>query len=162
MPTAKMPKPANHYQRTRCGIEFDPAEKRTKENMKDECDINRIMAKFQKTGLLTHVSNHAPKYGNAMSVEEYENAKFVVAMTNSMYEELPSSIRKDFNGPEEFLEFVSDPENNDQMREMGLVPDEPQNDSEKPTSASPTKDKSAGENSADAESGENKGEPGHD
>jgi len=92
----------------------------TKQSFKDECDINNIMAKFQKTGALTHYMRHAPEYGDATQVE-YADALNVVANANTMFEELPSSIRKKFdNDPAKFLEFVQDEKNESEMEELGL------------------------------------------
>ena len=41
----------------------------TKQSFKDECDINKIMAKFQKTGAIEHYAKHAPSYGDAFVSE---------------------------------------------------------------------------------------------
>lgn len=105
-----------------------------KQSFKDECDINKIMAKFQRTGLIDHYAAHAPTYGDATPVE-YLDALQVIATANEMFAELPSSARKRFhNNPEEFLEFVQNPENLDECRKLGLAPylsdnkpDKPQN-----------------------------------
>lgn len=118
------PKPLNHFERNRSLIMFDPDEDRTKQEHKKECDINHIMAKFQKTGLLNHVSKYAPRYGDMPSAEELEHAKFQIAEANSMFQELPSSIRKRFSGPEEYLNFVTDKKNRKELQEMGLLPKE--------------------------------------
>ena len=46
----------------------------------------------------------------------------IVATANSMFQDLPSSIRNQFqNDPGQFLDFVQDPENLEEMREMGLA-----------------------------------------
>ena len=92
----------------------------TKQSFKDECNINKIMAKFQTTGALNHYAKHAPTYGDTTGVD-YHDALNLVANANTMFEELPSSIRKRFdNDPEQFLKFVEDPKNADEMIELGL------------------------------------------
>jgi len=90
---------------------------RTKQEFKAECDINSILKKFRTTGALTHVQQHGPQYGIA-SGEEYADAMRVVATANTMYEELPSHIRKEFSGPEQFLDFVQDESKQDEVRAM--------------------------------------------
>ena len=50
-------------------IKFDKSTAMTKQSFKDECDINKIMAKFQKTGALNHYAKHAPQYGDASGIE---------------------------------------------------------------------------------------------
>lgn len=93
-----------------------------KQSFKDECDINKIMAKFQRTGIINHYANHAPEYGDATPIE-YLDALQTVAKANEMFADLPSSVRKRFsNSPEEFLEFVQNPENLEECRKMGLAP----------------------------------------
>lgn len=93
----------------------------TKQSFKDECDINKIMEKFQKTGVLNHYASHAPTYGDASPVE-YLDALLVISTANEMFADLPASVRKRFNNnPEEFLEFAQDPKNVKQMRELGLA-----------------------------------------
>ncbi|AXL14761.1 internal scaffolding protein [Microviridae sp.] len=101
-------------------ITFDPKESITKQSFKDECDINKIMAKFQKTGAMTHFAKHAPQYGDATPCE-YQDALNVVANANTMFEELPATIRDKFeNDPKQFLDFVQDEKNADEMVELGL------------------------------------------
>lgn len=36
----------------------------TKSEFKNECDINLIVKRFDKTGLITHVSNMSPIFGD--------------------------------------------------------------------------------------------------
>ncbi len=107
--------------KNRVRISF-PDKGRAKQSMADECDINNIMARYQTTGALTHVRDHAGDYGFASSID-FTEAMQIVAKGNSMFEELPSSIRSKFkNDPARFLEFVQDEGNEDEMRELGLLP----------------------------------------
>ncbi len=95
---------------------------RTKQQFKDECDINNILSKYQKSGAVTHVNKHAAEYGFATS-EDFTSAMFLVTDAQAMFNELPSSLRTKFkNDPAEFLEFVQDPENADELVELGLAP----------------------------------------
>jgi len=96
-------------------------ESRTKQAMKDECDVNKIMEKFQRTGAVSHFSKHAPQYGMANSMQLAE-ALNIVTEARSMFAELPSSLRTRFNGdPGEFLDFVQDPANAAEMVDLGLA-----------------------------------------
>lgn len=99
----------------------DPEQSGAKQQMKEECDINNIMSRFQKTGMINHVNNHSPQYGFATSID-YREAVELVRKAEKMFADLPSSARNKFdNSPEAFLEFASNPENIEQMREMGLA-----------------------------------------
>lgn len=96
-------------------------ENRTKQAHKDDCDINLIMARFIKTGVMDHVRDHGPQYGFASS-DDFRESMEIVAKANSMFEDLPSQIRNQFNNDAgAFLDFVQNPENIDEMREMGLA-----------------------------------------
>ena len=100
---------------------FDPDLGRTKQSFKDECNINKIMARFQKTGAIDHYMTYSPQYGDTTACGLHE-AMNIVANAETMFEELPSSLRKKFhNDPAEFLEFVQDEKNLEEMRELGLA-----------------------------------------
>lgn len=98
----------------------------TKQSFREECQIKNIMKKYEKTGIITHVKNHGARYGDFSSHDDYLTALTSVISAQKMFDELPSAVRKKFkNKPEEFLEFVQDPDNLDEMREMGLAPEAP-------------------------------------
>jgi len=111
--------------RKRVRISF-PKNGRTKQSFKDECDINLIMAKYQKTGAITHVNKYGANYEFATSIDFTEAMQLVVT-AQEMFNGLPSSIRTRFeNDPAEFLDFVQDANNVPEMRKMGLIaPEEP-------------------------------------
>jgi len=94
---------------------------RTKQAMRDECDINKIMARYIKTGLIDHLGKHGEEYGFASSVSFHE-AMNVVTKAEQMFEDLPADTRKRFEGdPGKFLDFVQDPENQEEMIALGLA-----------------------------------------
>ena len=102
-------------------IVFNEDRNSAKQSFRDECDINKIMARFQKTGILDHYTKHAPEYQDIPAIE-YLDALNIVATAETMFEELPSEARKRFeNSPDKFLDFVQDPENLAEMRKMGLA-----------------------------------------
>lgn len=103
----------------------------TKQSFKDECDINMIMKKYQKTGAITHLNNRGGEYGFADAID-FREALEVVNRAQDLFDALPSSIRKMCNhDPGEFLEFVQDPKNAEELVKLGLatkrdgVPGEP-------------------------------------
>lgn len=94
---------------------------RTKQSFAAECDINNIMSKFQKTGAIQHLSRYAPQYGE-ISSRDFKESMDIVTAANSMFADLPSSLRERFaNDPSKFLEFVGDRRNVDEMIELGLA-----------------------------------------
>lgn len=107
---------------------------RTQQSFKDETNINNIMAKYQKTGLLDHINEHGASYGDQPSADDYHEAMNRVASTKSMFEELPSSTREQFdNDPSKFLEYVSDEEKREALLNTGNInPEDLEDDPEKP------------------------------
>ncbi len=122
-----------------------PSPGRTKQSMAAECDINNIMAKYDKTGLLDFVNEHQPNYGDCVGVD-FANALGTVARARDMFAQLPGQVRQDFNNdPEEFFDFVNDPENHDEAVEMGLIVEEPTGQTRKDPEPSKATEKSPGE-----------------
>lgn len=102
-------------------LEFNPELDRTQQEFADECDINSIMARYQKTGLLDFVNQHQPQYGDATGLEYLDMQNQIVAAKN-MFADLPAKIRDRFaNDPAKFLDFFNDPENIEEATKMGLV-----------------------------------------
>lgn len=93
----------------------------TKQSFKKECDINNIMAKHAKTGLINHVNQFDGKYGDATSID-YHEAMNIVTSSQQMFEALPAETRNRFaNDPAQFLDFVQNPDNAQEMVSMGLA-----------------------------------------
>lgn len=102
------------------------ADGRTKQSFKAECDINNIMARYLKTGVLEHVRQNVGQYLDVTGAD-FQAAQELVAGAHSMFHSLPSAIRTKFdNDPAEFLEFMENPRNAEEARELGLLPPLPE------------------------------------
>lgn len=130
----KHPKPRNHFHRESVPIHFAD-NGRTEQKHKHECDINHIMAKYHKTGILEHANRHAGTYADYVGYD-FQEAQFQQARAITMYEELPSLLRKKFDGPGDFLNYATDEANADEMRELGLLPPISNGDEPEPPAAS--------------------------
>ena len=83
--------------------------------------MNYILKDYQRTGMIRHAKQNEGKYDD-FSVQDFQDAMFIVSEANSMFEELPSSLRKRFNNnTNQFLEFVQNPANKDEMHKMGIL-----------------------------------------
>lgn len=101
----------------------DPS--RTKQSFKAECDINTIIARFLRTGILDYAEKHEAQYGDATGVD-FTQAMQTVAKAQSMFNDLPSALRNRFkNEPALFLDFIHDDKNRDEARKLGLLKPEP-------------------------------------
>lgn len=98
-----------------------PGEGRAKQSFKEECDINHIMARYQRTGVLDFAARREPQYGDCTGLE-FQAGMELVAKAKAMFEELPSSLRARFeNEPARFLDFVNNPRNREEAQELGLL-----------------------------------------
>lgn len=97
----------------------------TKQEFMDECDINSIMSRYQRTGAINHYAKWSPSYGE-FSPCDYQEAQNLVLRAQKMFAELPSSIRNLTQSPEGFLAFIQNPDNGPKLVELGLVPSPPQ------------------------------------
>jgi len=110
------------YDRTRTQTPI-VGESLTSQAHKDECDINRIMLKWAKTGTIEHRNTFEGQYGDFTDAPgDYHEAMTHVVQANEMFESLPATIRRRFgNDPGAFLDFVQDPSNVESMIDMGLA-----------------------------------------
>lgn len=105
----------------RSQIDFPEGEGLAKQSFQAECDINNIMAKYQRTGVIDHYAAESPRYGYATS-QDFREAMQLVIEAERLFNGLPSQVRRKFaNDPAEFLEFVQNPENRDEMAVLGLL-----------------------------------------
>jgi len=109
---------------------------KTMQSFGPDCDVNRIMARYQVTGAIEHFAKNQPQYGDIPAMD-FREAMTAITTANSLFAELPSEIRKQFdNDPSEFLEFVQDPANEAEMIAMGLREAKPHEAAEIPLSRS--------------------------
>jgi len=102
-------------------VEFDPEGPRAKQSFKDECDINVIMKKYRTSGLISHVSKNAGRFADVSEIGSYQDAIHRVRGARKFFLGLPASLREEFkNDAAIFLDFVSDPSNEKEIRRLGL------------------------------------------
>lgn len=96
-------------------------EGRTKQSFKAECDINNIMARYQRTGVLDFVAKHQGRYADVTGLE-FQSAQDLIVGAKEMFMDLPSKVRSRFqNDAGQFLEFMSDPQNTEEAIKLGLA-----------------------------------------
>ncbi|AXH75961.1 MAG: internal scaffolding protein [Microviridae sp.] len=134
--------------------QFNPPPKRkigpftdglTKQSFKDECDINSIVKKALRNGMLPE-GNVNPIYGDFADVKDYQEGLNVILKADAQFNSLPAHVRSKFqNDPAQFLEFANNPANGKEMVELGLAkqvdgPFPPLKDAKKAVSETPKKD----------------------
>lgn len=93
----------------------------TKQSLKDNQDVNKIIKRYEKTGVLGDLMKFEGQFGEVDSIS-YHEAMNLVANANSEFEKVPSAIRAKFhNDPGEFIDYATNPENQEQMIKWGLA-----------------------------------------
>lgn len=91
------------------------------QHFKDECDINWIMDRYTKTGLLPE---NRPDffYGDVSDGLTYQEALDFLNTAQGDFDSLPAKLRKRFdNDPGQLLDFLADPANKEEAIRLGLV-----------------------------------------
>lgn len=93
----------------------------TQGQFKDECDIKRIVGRYQRTGVLPQFKPGG-RYGDFSEVGDYMEALGRVELARAAFASLSSDVRKRFrNDPGELVAFLQDPANRDEAVKLGLV-----------------------------------------
>jgi len=112
---------APYQTKKQVALSFPDNSPHTRQEYKDECDINNIMLQYQVTGEFFHLNETAPQYMDCTG-DDFRAAMDYVAGAFSMFEELPSKIRTQFdNDPAAFLDFCSHEKNRPELAAMGLL-----------------------------------------
>lgn len=100
----------------------------TRQEFKDECDLGMTIKRFAKTpdGMraLANAQGFAETahFDDVTALGDFRHVNDVILAAKGKFMALPAIVRKRFsNDPAEFLDFVTNPENLDECRKMGLA-----------------------------------------
>lgn len=113
--------PSAYSPKIKSALYFNPADDRTKQSFKDECDINVILQRYAATGQITHINERAPMWGDAPALD-FAGAMALVVKAREEFAALPANVRDRFNNnPQELLNFLSKAENQEEAVKLGLA-----------------------------------------
>lgn len=98
----------------------------TKQEFLPDCDINNILAEFKVTGQIKHLAQNAAAgvYADLANLPDFQTALNTVVAGETAFATLPSKLRARFeNDPAQFLAFMEDPANQDEIIKLGLATD---------------------------------------
>jgi len=96
---------------------------RTKQSMRDEVDINVIVARARKGHAITHVARGMPAFMDVSEVGDYKSALDMLRAADAFFEALPAKVRESFdNDPAIFLDSVDTVEGRARLEKAGLIP----------------------------------------
>ena len=96
----------------------------TQAQFQDECDINKIMDRYMRTGCLSDpLSQMKPgTYGDFSDLGDYMENMNKVIEAREMFDALPAKVRERFgNNPGAMIDFVMDPNNQEEAVKLGLL-----------------------------------------
>lgn len=95
-------------------------ESMTQQDDKDEADINIIMKKYG--GKQFPQLQLEPLYGDFTEIGDYRSMVEKINEANEAFNNVPAEIRKRFGyDPQEFIDFIKNPDNLAEMRKLGLA-----------------------------------------
>lgn len=109
----------NHH----TGEVFTPP-RMVKQSFRDECDVNKILKQFGPAGLQKRIleSQRQGQYLDLPDDLDYQTSLDVIRRGEQAFDSLPAKVRERFaNDPAEFLEFMADPKNAQEMIDLGLA-----------------------------------------
>ena len=93
----------------------------TQQQFKDEADINTIVDRFMKSGVLPTPVN-MPQFIDYEGVFDFQTAMNAVRAADENFMRMDAKVRARFNNsPQEFLEFFANPENTQEAIRLGLA-----------------------------------------
>ncbi len=94
---------------------------RTKQASKDECDVNLIMSKYTRTGLISHLALGMPKFADVSELTDYRSAVDNIRSVEAFFAGLPSAVRRHFeNDPALLMERMEAGLSADDLKAIGL------------------------------------------
>lgn len=105
---------------------------------RDEADINKIVARFNKTGQLPPTYKGQPFYGDVSEMGNLQESMMKIQEAERLFMSFPAELRERFeNSAVKFVEFVGDDKNYAEAVELGLVQKKPVPDGASPVPGAP-------------------------
>lgn len=95
-----------------------------KQEFKDQCDVNNIIKSFKLTGQINHINAQAMmgRFEDLPDEIDFQTSLNTIRDASQAFEALPAKLRDRFgNDPAQFLAFLSDPDNLDEARRLGII-----------------------------------------
>jgi len=94
----------------------------TQQQFAKDCDVNLIIAKYKKTGSVTHIRNGSQGvYADLADMPSYQEALQHIINAQQAFGDLPAQTRARFaNDPQQLIDFLKDPQNVEESIKLGL------------------------------------------
>lgn len=100
---------------------------RTKQAYKGKVDINQIVARHAKTGMIDHLNSKRPFYGDVSGLGGLQESIDKVREAEELFMQMSATIRKKFeNNPVNMVKFLEDPKNREEAISLGMIKKPPE------------------------------------
>lgn len=107
-----------------------------------DADINTIIARYLKTGVIPPSTKGEPFYGDVSEFSGLADSLIKIQEADRLFMSYPAAIRERFdNDKVNFIEFLENPDNRDEAIELGLIQKPVIPDGEAPAVPGPGPDK---------------------
>lgn len=94
---------------------------RTKQEFKDECDVNNIVARYVRDAFWSHLAKGVPQFVDVSEVGDFKEAVDQVRSATEFFNHLPAALRTRFgNDVARFMDEAGQM-TRDELREFGLA-----------------------------------------
>lgn len=108
-----------------CDRTKESGKSRTQQHFRKEADINSIIARARKTGVLVDPlisRTRTPMFGDFSEIKTFQEAEQLYIDVVNRFEAMPATIRRKFdNNPGKFVEWINKPENIEEAAKLGIV-----------------------------------------
>lgn len=108
----------------------------TRQSFRDEADINKIIARFEKTGMTESLNSREPFYGDVSELVDYHACLNIVHEAQGLFNQMSAEIRNRFdNDPRKMIEFLDNPANLEEAISLGMAVRRPEGGGESAVNA---------------------------
>ncbi len=114
------PKVLKRYQRRRVVTDCS-GPSRTEQSHREACDVNGILAKYRRTGVLPPMKSDG-MYGDFVGLPDYQESLNLVNRAREAFDSLPAQVRRNFeNDPANLLRFLDGKPSLEELAAYGLA-----------------------------------------
>ncbi len=108
------------------GVEYSAVlpgdEPGAKQSMKDECDIEQIVMRYKKTGLVDHLAQGVPAFVDVSELGDYRAVIEQVRLVERYFAGLPALVRSSFeNDASLYMDYLETDPSPEDMETRGLA-----------------------------------------
>lgn len=105
----------------RCFFETS-GESLTQQHFQEETEINNILRSHDRNGVIEHINRGNAIYADFSGITDFSDALEQIREAQQEFQNIPWEIREKFkNDAGEFFKFASNPDNIQDLRDMGLA-----------------------------------------